>query len=194
VLSVACAAVTSVSVAGERTQSFDSDPGWEGVNNRVVPKNRPTVRQDFGYADGKMGGLVTRASEPAYYGAAIGDKTLDDKLSASGTYSPTLTQTTNVSSSTPAACQYMRIGNVVTVSGVVSVTCTAGASTPTTLGISLPIASDLAATTQCGGAGRAATASAGISANVISNVASVDWLASASGAQTLCFTFTYLIV
>ena len=96
-LVVACAAVAPVCGAAEmRTQSFDSDPGWEGQNNRVVPKNRPTVRQDFGWdgaggGGGKMGGLVTRASEPAYYGAAIGNKTLDDKLSASGTLSITKT-------------------------------------------------------------------------------------------------------
>jgi hypothetical protein len=74
-----------------RTQSFDSDPGWEGRNNHVVPKEMPTVTQDFGWGDGKMGGTVMRASEPAYYGDKIGAKTLDDKLSASGTLSITKT-------------------------------------------------------------------------------------------------------
>ena len=76
-----------------KSESFDKDPGWEGHNNRIVPKRIPTVTQDFGYsktnfagnAAGELGGLITRAAEPAYYADKIGPLTLDDKLSASGT-------------------------------------------------------------------------------------------------------------
>ncbi len=83
-----------------KTESFDKDPGWEGHNNRVVPLKAPTVAQDFGYsktnfagnAAGELGGQIMRASEPAYYADKIGPVTLDDKLSASGTFA--LTQTT----------------------------------------------------------------------------------------------------
>jgi hypothetical protein len=58
-----------------KAEHFDRDPGWEGHNNRIVPKEYPTVVQDFGYsktnvagkAAGEMGGQVCRASEPAYY-------------------------------------------------------------------------------------------------------------------------------
>src|SRR5438477_6889019 len=83
-----------------KTESFDRDPGWEGHNNRIVPERRPTVVQDFGYSQsnfageekGELGGQVTRASEPAYYADTIGPVTLDDKLSASGTFA--LTKTT----------------------------------------------------------------------------------------------------
>src|SRR5262249_48098942 len=68
-----------------RTESFDRDPGWEGHNNRIVPRKYPTVVQDFGYsktnvagkAAGELGGQVWRASEPAFYAARIGPKTLD---------------------------------------------------------------------------------------------------------------------
>src|SRR5262245_30077340 len=82
-----------------RTESFDKDPGWEGHNNRIVPDRLPTVTQDFGYsktnfagqAAGELGGQVTRASEPAYYADDIGRVTLDDKLSASGTFALTKT-------------------------------------------------------------------------------------------------------
>ncbi|HEY7156558.1 MAG TPA: hypothetical protein VH575_21500 [Gemmataceae bacterium] len=80
-----------------KTEHFDRDPGWEGHNNRIVPERVPTVTQDFGYskthfagqAAGEMGGHVTRASEPAYYADKIDPKTLDDKLSASGTFALT---------------------------------------------------------------------------------------------------------
>jgi len=80
--------------AGNKVEHFDNDPAWEGQNNRIVPKVYPTVRQDFGYSStnfagegvGEMGGEVTRASEPAYYGDKIDPVTLDEKLSASGTF------------------------------------------------------------------------------------------------------------
>src|SRR5262245_18707454 len=83
-----------------KTESFDRDPGWEAHNNRIVPREVPTIVQDFGYsktsvagkAAGEMGGQVWRASEPAYYADKIEPRTLDDKLSASGTFA--LTKTT----------------------------------------------------------------------------------------------------
>jgi len=59
-----------------RPNTSTTDPGWEGRNNRVIPKEYLTVVQAFGYsqthfagaAAGEMGGQVWRASEPAYYG------------------------------------------------------------------------------------------------------------------------------
>ncbi len=83
----------------QKKQDFDRDPGWEGSNNRVIPKEYPTVTQDFGFsatnfagkAAGEMGGKITRASEPAFCAAKIGAKTLDDKLSASGSFAITKT-------------------------------------------------------------------------------------------------------
>jgi hypothetical protein len=85
---------------GMKTESFDRDPGWEGHHNRIVLKQYPTIVQDFGFskthfagkAPGEIGGQVSRASEPSYYAAKIGQKTLEDKLSASGTFA--LTKTT----------------------------------------------------------------------------------------------------
>src|SRR6266545_5499701 len=34
-----------------RSASFDQDPGWEGHNNRLLPKVLPTITQDFGYSE-----------------------------------------------------------------------------------------------------------------------------------------------
>ena len=68
----------------------------------------------------------------------------------SGTYTPTLTNTTNITSSTSNAdVRWVRVGNVVTVSGGVTVR-PAGAGT-CALEISLPIASSLAASTELSG-------------------------------------------
>jgi len=78
------------------SESF-ADPGWEGVNNRVTPKKVTKVTQDFGHSDsshaakkkGEIGGKLWRSTTQAYYAAKIGKKTLDDKLSASGTFALT---------------------------------------------------------------------------------------------------------
>ena len=83
--------------AATKTESFDRDPGWEAFNNRVTPRSHPTVVQDFGYSPthfagrepGEMGGRITRAPAPAWYGDKIGPRTLDDPLHASGTFALT---------------------------------------------------------------------------------------------------------
>lgn len=66
---------------------------------------------------------------------------LNSSYITSGTYTPTLTNEGNVASSTAYPCQYMRVGNVVTVSGKITVDYTStGLSS---VGISLPIASSI---------------------------------------------------
>jgi hypothetical protein len=80
-----------------KTEHFDKDPGWEGFNNRIVPKVIKTVQQGFGYSatnfagkeKGEIGGTIWRSSMPAYYAAKIPERTLNDKLSASGTFALT---------------------------------------------------------------------------------------------------------
>lgn len=114
---------------------------------------------------------------------------------AASTYLPTLTNVTNLDASTAFTCQYMRVGSVVTVSGKVSVDPTAGASTE--LGISLPIASNLAAAEQCAGAAFAsgiAGQGAAIIGDATNNRAQMQWIAVDTSNQPMYFSFTYLIV
>lgn len=93
-LTIAGAALAAEST---KSESFDRDPGWEGFNNHIVPDRIPTVTQDFGYSDtnfagkskGEMGGRITRATKPAFYGQRIEPKTLNDKLLASGSFALT---------------------------------------------------------------------------------------------------------
>ena len=112
----------------------------------------------------------------------------------SGTYTPTLTASVNVSASTSAVCQYIRVGSVVSVSGVVLVTPTSGVGALTTLGISLPIASNLATVTQCGGSGAHNSSPVGIYGNTGSDRADADWFSSTAGSVELRFHFQYLVV
>lgn len=83
-----------------KRESFDRDPGWEAVNNRVVAAKPRQITQAFGYSPqttfaggqpGEIGGRVARAPELAFYGAKFRARTLDDKLSSSGTF--TFTET-----------------------------------------------------------------------------------------------------
>lgn len=116
---------------------------------------------------------------------------------ASGTYTPTLTNGTNVAASTAFACQYMRIGNTITVSGRVDIDPTSTGAT--TLGISLPIASALTNDYQLGG-----TISPGIEqyagsirADAANDRAQVDFVVPASGStanNSWFFSFTYQVL
>ncbi|MEK6262736.1 MAG: hypothetical protein AABP62_29415 [Planctomycetota bacterium] len=87
-----------------KTEHFDRDPGWEGHNNRIVPKKVLMVKQDFGYsvthfagkAKGELGGVIQRSTTPASYAAKLAPaQTLDDKLTASGNFA--------ITSATPGA-------------------------------------------------------------------------------------------
>ena len=67
----------------------------------------------------------------------------------SGTYTPSLTNTTNIAASSISTCQYMRVGNVVTVSGQVTIDPTAAGAC--NMKMTLPIASAFASSRQAGG-------------------------------------------
>ncbi len=111
----------------------------------------------------------------------------------SGTYTPTLTNVTNITSSTAKKCQWQRVGNVVHVSGSVDITPTLAAAA--TVGISLPIASNLAVATDCAGnADAIGVAMPGsISGDITNDRAQLDVIASV-GANTLYFSYTYEVL
>jgi len=78
-----------------KTETFDRDPGWLGVNNRSAQQHEPIkLRQDFGYSPatanaggkhGEIGGFITPAGEAAFYGMPIDPANLEQPLKASGT-------------------------------------------------------------------------------------------------------------
>jgi hypothetical protein len=76
-----------------KTETFDTDPGWDQRNNRATDPGPRQIVQNFGYdasssnaggAAGEIGGFITPAGEPAYYAKVIDEKTLNDTFSASG--------------------------------------------------------------------------------------------------------------
>lgn len=113
----------------------------------------------------------------------------------SGSYSPNLTNVSNLDASTAYECQYMRVGDVVTISGKVDVDPTVGGETK--LGIDLPIASNFANAEDCGGTAFAsgiAGQGAAIRADATNNRAEMIWIAADTTNQSMYFSFTYIII
>jgi hypothetical protein len=122
--------------------------------------------------------------------------TLDTTQLTSGTYTPTLTNVTNITSSTAVVCQYMRVLTTVTVSGSVTITATAIGNT--VLRMSLPIASNFASVGQAGGTlattTAGGTAQGGIVADATNKTFTFQFVASSIAATTYTFSVTYQIV
>lgn len=116
---------------------------------------------------------------------------------ADGTYTPTLTNVANAATTTASVCQYMRVGNTVTVSG--KLTCTfSAANTLTQIGISLPIASNFANDNECGGGGGSHITNTVLSAYIIgdttNNRAEMRCHSTSTASRTFFFSFTYLVI
>jgi hypothetical protein len=113
----------------------------------------------------------------------------------SGTYTPVLTALSNVDVLVANECQYMRVGNVVTVSGRIQVDATASA-TLTTVSCSLPIASTFTEESNLGGTG---SYKALFSTNVIfsiyagNNYAEFRAYPTTTANMLVPFSFTYQI-
>lgn len=112
-----------------------------------------------------------------------------------GTYTPTLTGVANVGASGALACQYMRVRDVVTVSGRLTLDPTAAVATQ--LGISLPVASNLANAEECAGTAVApgiAGQCAAIVGDATNNRAELQYVAADLTNQAWSFTFTYRVI
>lgn len=124
------------------------------------------------------------------------DSSLTSTNLTSGTYTPTLTNVANLDASTAYQCQYLRVGNTVTVSGLVDVDPTLTATT-TQLGISLPVASNLGAIEDCAGTAACPTIdsqSAAILADATNNRAQMEWKSGDVTNQPMYFSFTYQVI
>jgi hypothetical protein len=77
-----------------RRNDFSSDPRWQSHRTRLLGEREPRMtRQAFGHSrtrhaggepPGEIGGFIQRSVTPAWYAARIQEKTLNDRLSASG--------------------------------------------------------------------------------------------------------------
>lgn len=119
---------------------------------------------------------------------------------ASGTYTPTTTGVGNIGAVSPnGAFQWVRVGNVVFVSGEASVDPTTTATT-TSFRISLPIASAIGNSYELAGAGSfSADAGANRASAIVNGLAATDdascsFFAPTANAGTLACTFQYVVL
>ena len=113
----------------------------------------------------------------------------------SGVYTPTLTNTTNISASTAYECQWARVGNMVIVSGQVDIDPTAAGACILTM--SIPVASTFTANGHLGGTAESnAELPCRIRASTSTYSAVFQFAATAStlGNQIFFFIFSYRVV
>lgn len=114
------------------------------------------------------------------------------------TYTPTLTGITNVSASSANVSGWIRIGNAVLVFAQISVTATASGAN-TVIDLSVPVASNFGATTQCVGVGSLVTAATeiapvGITANAANDRARATFVSTSTNARTYALVFGYIVI
>jgi len=127
------------------------------------------------------------------------EKVASSGLPTSGTYSPTLTNGANVTASSSLSCHYIRVGNIVTVTGSVQVQPTVGVSTATIIDLSLPVASNFTASGhlsgQSNGNGTTYALSGVITADITNDTAQLEFPAIGTGSQfQIWFNFTYTVI
>jgi len=141
----------------------------------------PVIPEGFGNYTQRGDGLWTNFQNQTLY---------------SGTYTPTLTGVTNIAGSTAFQCAWIRVGNVVYVAGQISIDCTLAASTSTEIGVSLPVASNLAADASLAGTAvsdQVASLTGRIKADASNDRARIVFKALSLSNDTYSFTFTYTV-
>jgi len=130
----------------------------------------------------------------ATFSSTLGINGVSDNIN-SGSYTPTLASEYNVASTTAQPCQYMRVGNVVTVSGGVNLTGTAS-NTWTRISITLPISSNFDYSYRAGGAGGSGFSNqvCTIRGGAGTSLVYLDSYPATTSSYSHNFSFTYLIM
>lgn len=178
------------------SESVFNEPGNDHDYRFESDTNTHLLFLDAGAASG-AGRIGIKQASPAsdldIAGSFQCDSISNDSGLAHGSYTPTLTNVTNIAASTAYPCQYMRVGNTVTVSGKIDIDVTTG-SAAMEVGISLPIASNFGNDYECSGSAYASTVARdgfAISADPTNNRArAVGFIVSATN-QSFFFTFSY---
>jgi len=152
-----------------------------------------TVVADTGAANNFLTG-ITAAGAITKARPSMADLS-DGATIASGTYTPAITAVTNVAASTAYSAQWLRVGNVVTVSGKVDIDPTAAGASATAFHVSLPVASNFTAGQNC--AGLATVYSIGTPVTILADAtndrANLEYTSPDGVNRPLVFTFTYVV-
>lgn len=175
------------SVDGAAIAVIDNSDGIVVVGEQVSGSTH-TYAVAFGLSTTNCGhapGSSAKGTLGRYYNSPSG-----------GSYTPTLTGVANVASVTGGAAVWTRDGDLVTVRGRMTITPTAGGTTPTQVGISLPIPSDLAAasTDLFGTAATQFGQVAAISADTAADRAQLQFPAPGTAGYIFYYSFTYKVL
>lgn len=191
--------------------SFQSENGSGTTVNagtiNVVSTDVTAGTEDFDMyfqtmSNGSQTEKLRLTSDGRLYGTALHNNSgsvtgTTNQYIASGTYTPTLTSVLNVAASTSYNCNWLRVGNVVTVSGKIDVDPTASA-TLTSIGVSLPIASNFTNVSNAGGNGSRIESGAIVNVVAVPDTTNdriqLDFYPTSGSNLDVYFTFTYLIV
>lgn len=115
-----------------------------------------------------------------------------------GVYTPVRSAEVNLTGTpTTKECQWLRVGNTVTVSGRVEAVDPVLTATATSFELTLPVASNLGAVEDLAGVafcGAIAGQGAEIIGSVANNTAVVQWVATDVTSQAWSFVFTYTVI
>lgn len=192
--------VVSGTNTGDVTLAGES---YIAISGQIITAAKPTEAQlstadntTLDVSTSKHGFAPKAPNDATKYLDGTGSYSVPGGTLASGTYTPTLTNVANLDASTAYACQYLRVGSVVTVSGRVDIDPTLTA-TSTILGISLPVASTFAANTNCGGVAFAegiAGMGGAIEADATNFRAQLVFISSDVTNKGMWFLFTYRVI
>ena len=183
-------AAVTVGQGGTGAATFTADKYLKGNGTSAIASGSITDDAATVTIDSGVGFSIARTGVTS---PAAGDGNV-----FSGLYTPTITNGANVDSSTASECQYMRVGNVVLVSGSVTIDATASA-TDTVIDITLPIASSISASRQLGGAGASATPGrygdpVSIFGNTGTDEARFALRPTTANSTAYAFSFTYRVI
>jgi hypothetical protein len=116
-------------------------------------------------------------------------------LITSGTYTPTATAIANVDGVTPYQAQYLRVGSMVFVAGLIDIDSTAAAA-QTQVGLTLPVASNLSNIVQAGGliAASNVTAVGTFEADIVNDRVTIKFIAINGVNTAYGYNFAYQVV
>jgi hypothetical protein len=144
-----------------------------------------------------IGKIIILKSATAFYSLELPDEKnphISTPTIDAGTWTPTLTNTTNITASVAYECTYQRIGNIVSFAGLVEINATALGNV--VLKMSLPIASNLAVTNDASGnitSAGAAQVSGSIIPDVAADTLDFRFYAAAAGNVFYRFAGQYVI-
>lgn len=171
-------------VQGPSTSTDNQVVRFDGTSGKLVQGSDVYVTDD-----GRLYGTALHNNAGAVTGTT-------NQYVASGTYTPTYTIGTGLDSITASACQWLRVGNVVTVSGFAQLNATT-ANALVQFRATLPIASAFTSSIQLGGVAAEGDVGGGvfrIAADDAEDKALFSGEMSTANTDNISFSFTYLVL